>query len=295
MRKNILILGGTGFFGIHAINYLINLGHQINIATRGTSGNPFAGYAKHIILDRTIPESMAYALYDLPDFDVVIDNLVFCSNDVKNLLDVIKPKRYVYSSTIAVYDENLQMDMPESHFDSKSPGLVWCDRESLPYGERKRQAERAVFQAYEYIPAVALRIPYVVGADDYTKRLYFYVEHVVNEKPMYIDNLDERLSFITSKDAGAFLAWSALQDFTGPINGAGGGTFSLKEIIAYVEDKTGKKAQYSPDGEPGAYNERWSFSTSVKRAESLGFTFSDMTEEMFPLLDYYIDMARSSL
>jgi len=295
MKKNILILGGTGFFGIHALNSLINQGHQITIATRGTSGNPFAGYAKHIILDRTIPESMAYALYDLPDFDVVIDNLVFCSNDVKNLLDVIKPKRYVYSSTIAVYDENLQMDMSESHFDPTSPGLIWCDRESLPYGERKRQAERAVFQAYDYIPAVALRIPYVVGMDDYTKRLYFYVDQVLHEKPMYIDNLNEQLSFITSKDAGEFLAWATLQDFTGPINGASSGTFSLKQIIEYVENKTGKQAQYSPDGDPGTYNQRLAFSTSVKKAEDLGFTFSDMTTEMFPLLDHYIEVIRSGL
>ena len=32
---DILILGGTRFFGIHMVNELINQGHNITIATRG--------------------------------------------------------------------------------------------------------------------------------------------------------------------------------------------------------------------------------------------------------------------
>jgi len=291
MKKNILMLGGTGFFGIYTVAQLLNKGHKVTIATRGKNANPFEGSTQHIKLDRTNPESIASTLYSLPDFDVVIDNLVFCSNDVKYLLDVIKPKRYVYTSTIAVYDEDLQMDMLESHFDPLSPGLVWCDREELPYGECKRQAERALFQVYNYIPATALRIPYVIGTDDYTERLFFYVDSVVNERPMYINNLDQRLSFITSKDAGMFLAWAALADFTGPINGANGSDFSLAEIISYVEEKTGKKAIHNQDAEAGKYNGRWSFSTSVERAASLGFSFSDITKELHNLLDEYISLA----
>jgi len=287
MSENILVLGGTGFFGIYMVERLLAEGHQITIATRGQTKNPFEGRVSHVVLERTCPQSIANALSG-KSFDIIVDNLVFCSNDVKYLLNVVQPKRYVYSSTIAVYDEDLRMNMPESHFDPLSPHLIWCDRESLPYGERKRQAERAVFQAYKNIPAAAIRIPYVIGDDDITKRLYFYVEHVIKGLPMHIDNMNEQLSFIFSKEAGEFLAWVALHDVTGPINGANSGTISVGEIIGYIEDKTGIKANLDINGTHGAYNERWAFSTSVDVADRLGFSFSPLFPGFYQLLDRYI-------
>lgn len=289
MKKNILVLGGTGFFGIYAVNRLLENGHQITIATRGKTKIPF-NKVSHIPLERTCPDSIATALKG-KNYDIIVDNLVFCSNDVKYLLDVAQTDRYVYSSTIAVYDENLQMDMSESHFDPLSPPLIWCDREELPYGERKRHAERAVFQTYSHIPAAAIRIPYVIGEDDFTKRLYFYVEHVVKGLPMFIDNMEEPLGYIFSEEAGEFLAWVTMSDILGVINGSGSGTVSVGQIIDYVEQKTGKKAILDPGGEPGAYNNRLGFSSSVSLANELGFEFTSLFPRFYKLLDHYIDIA----
>lgn len=290
----ILFLGGTAFFGIYTVRCLLADGHEITIATRGQAKDSFGDQVRRITLERTDKKSMADALRD-KYFDIVCDNLVFCSDDVIFLLDVITPARYVYTSTIAVYDENLQMNMPETHFNPLSHELLWCSRQELPYGERKRQAECAVFQVYRDIPSAALRLPYVIGEDDYTERLYFYVEHVVKKRPMYIDNMDEKLSFIYSDEAGAFLAWAVRQSFTGPINGASSGSISLREIIAYVEEKTGVQAILRPDGDPGMYNERLAFSISTKRAEEMGFGFSDLFDRFYLLLDRYIEIAKSSM
>ncbi|MCL2092682.1 MAG: NAD-dependent epimerase/dehydratase family protein [Treponema sp.] len=291
--KRILVLGGTGFFGIHMVKRLLSLGHHITIATRGEAPDPFDGQTSHITLDRIDPLSMKKALSGRDgDFDIVIDNLVYCSNDIKLVLDVIQPPRYVYTSTIAVYDEDLRMGMKESHFDPLSGNLVWCDRESLPYGDRKRAAERAVFQTYSHIPCAAARLPYVIGQDDYTDRLFLYVDHVVNEKPMFINNIDQRIGYIFSDAAGHFLADLALLDFKGPINAANPGEYSVGDIISYVEEKTGKKALLSDQGEPGAYNDRLAFSTSLDLAISLGFQFEEIHDRFFQLLDYYIEKAR---
>jgi len=49
------------------------------------------------------------------------------------------------------------------------------------YNEVKRQAEAALEQCYAHIPSVAVRFPFVVGEDDYTRRLHFYAEHVINQ------------------------------------------------------------------------------------------------------------------
>ena len=287
----ILVLGGTKFFGVYAVRRLLANGHQITIATRGQTKDSFGNKVERIVLDRTEQQSMSDALRD-KTFDIVCDNLVFCSNDVRYLLDVVSPTRYVYTSTIATYDENLQMDMPEEHFNPLVHPFHWCSRNEFPYGESKRQAECAVFQVYKDIPSAALRLPYVIGEDDYTKRLYFYVDHVVNKKPMYIDNIDEKLSFIYADEAGEFLAWAVENDFIGPLNGANHGSISIREMITYVEEKTGTQVILQPDGDPGAYNERWAFSTSTKKAEILGFRFSNLFDRLYPLLDKYIEIAK---
>ena len=49
--------------------------------------------------------------------------------------------------------------------------------------------------------------PVVLGKDDYTKHLAFYVEHIAKEQPMNIDNIDMPMSFINCCDAGKFLAY----------------------------------------------------------------------------------------
>jgi len=76
MRKNILVLGGTGFFGIYAVKRLLENGHQITIATRGQTKIPFESQVAHIPLERTCPESISAALKG-KNYDIIVDNLVF--------------------------------------------------------------------------------------------------------------------------------------------------------------------------------------------------------------------------
>ena len=81
---------------------------------------------------------------------------------------------------------------------------------------------------------IAVRYHFAIGKDDYTKRLLFYVEHVMKSIPMYIDNLDCQMGFIRSDEAGKFMAYLVDKDFKGAINGSAEGTISLREIINSV-------------------------------------------------------------
>lgn len=38
---NILVIGGTRFFGIHMVNELLTAGHDVTIATRGKVSDSF--------------------------------------------------------------------------------------------------------------------------------------------------------------------------------------------------------------------------------------------------------------
>jgi nucleoside-diphosphate-sugar epimerase len=289
VHMNVLVLGGTRFVGMHMVNNLLEKGHNVTIATRGKAKDTFGEKITRVIIERTNPDSISEVLGNTY-IDVVCDNLAYSSNDVKYLLDSIKCGRYIMTSSASVYIRQ-HMDTKESEFDSLLYPLKWCSRQDYHYDEIKRQAECALFQAYSQFPAVAVRYPYVIGEDDYTQRLYFYVEQIIKGNPMNIDNINEQIGFIRSIEAGDFLAWVAEQKFIGSINGNNIGSISLQEILHYVEEKIGKKAKLSEDGLSGPYNGQKSFSLDVERANSLGYSFTPLNEWIYELIDRYIQKA----
>ncbi len=282
----ILVLGGTRFFGIRMVQDLLKMGHEVAIGTRGLSKDPFGEQVKRIALDRSNGESLRQALQG-KRFDLVIDKIAYCSNDIKRLLDFIDCQKYIYMSTTAVYAPK-KINLVEEDFDPLAMELVWCERKDFPYGQVKMQAEAAITQKYPGQKYIAVRYPVVLGKDDYTKRLLFYAEHVARSVPMYIDNLDAQMSFIRSDEAGAFMAFLADKNFCGAVNGASKGTVSLREIIEFLEKKTGKKALLSADGEAAPYNGESEFSVNTDKAKTLGFEFSDVNDWIYDLLEYFL-------
>lgn len=289
----VLVLGGTRFGGVHLVNALLLKGHSVTIATRGKANDTFGNNVERIIIERTNADSLAKILRN-NYFDAVCDNLAYCSNDIKVLLDCLECKRYVMTSSASVYI-NQHLQTKENEFNPVSYPLKWCSRNECAYNEAKRQAECALFQTYSHFSAVAVRYPYIIGEDDYTQRLYFYIEHAIKGIPMNIDNLNEQLSFISSTEAGAFLAWIVEQDFTGPINGNSIGTISLQEILSYVEQKTGKKAKFSTEGINGPFNGQKSLSLDLKLANSFGYSFTELNSWIYGLLDAYINKVNFQL
>ena len=283
---NILVIGGTRFFGIPMIEELLKSGHDVTIATRGLSADSFGSRVKRLILDRTDAQSVRDALSGR-HFDVIIDKLAYCSNDIKSVMDAADFDQYIQMSTTAVYEPK-HINTVESDFDALSKELIWCGRPDFPYAEIKRQAECALWQKYPDRNWIAVRYPFVIGKDDYTKRLLFYVEHVMKSIPMFIDNLDCRMGFIRSDEAGKFLAFLAGKDFRGAVNGASDGTVSVREILNYVEQRTGKKAVIEAGGDPAPYNGEPEYSINTDKANALGFRFSRLRDWIYDLLDYYI-------
>lgn len=289
----ILVLGGTRFFGVHMVNDLIEKGHEVTIATRGQTPDDFGDSVMRIRLDRTDEDSIKAIISDT-HYDVIIDKIAYCSNDVRKVLDNADCDKYIYMSSTAVYDP-LHPDTKEDDFDGNSGELIWCDRPDFSYDVVKRHAEFALWQKYSDKKFVAVRYPFVIGKDDYTKRLYFYVEHVLKQMPMKVDNLDNQMSFIKSDEAGKFISFLVDKDFTGAVNGCSRGTVSVKTILDYIEKETGFSAVLSEDGDPAPYNGMPEYSINTQKAESLGFEFSDINDWIFGLLDYYIDVAHEGM
>ena len=282
---NILVFGGTRFFGKHLVRKLMK-SHRVTIVTRGIQPDDFGNGVSRMTVDRTDSISLQTALSG-KEFDVVYDNIAYCSEDVKRLLDIIHTQKYILTSSTAVYEK--KPGLMECDFDPAAVPVAWRGREDCTYREGKQEAERALYQCYPRQQGVTVRFPFVIGTDDYTKRLQFYVEHTVKRMPMYIDNPDANMSFIHSQEAGEFLAFLADKDVSSPVNGASDGVASLREIMDDITKKTGAIPVLTKKGEAAPYNGEREYSICTEKAQQLGFQFRNVRDHIFPLIDFYCE------
>lgn len=287
VKMKILVIGGTRFFGIPMINELLANGHEVTIATRGKAQDNFGSRVNRLVLERTNADSMMNTLRGV-HYDVVIDKIGYCSNDIKYAMDAIDCDKYIYMSSTSVYQPK-HINTKEEDFDGINRKLIWCSRKDFSYEEIKRQAECALWQQYNDRNWIAVRYPFAIGKDDYTKRLLFYIEHTIKSIPMNVDNIDLQMGYIRSDEAGKFMAFLVNKDFKGAINGSSNGTISLKEIISYVERKTGTKAIISHSGDDAPYNGEPEYSINTDKAQVLGFQFTDLQDWIYELVDFYIE------
>lgn len=285
--KNILVLGGTRFFGQKLVELLVEDGHQVTIITRGKSGNPFGDKVEHIIADRTKKEDLVKVV-DGRAFDIVYDNICFSPNEAIDVCEVFNGKidKLVFTSTLSTYEidgkEKAEADFDPYHYD-----IQMGDSNDFSYGEGKRQAE-AVFFKHAQFPVVAVRLPIVMGEDDYTRRLHFHVERVAKGEPIGFVNMEAEMSYFQATEAALFLKWAGMTEAEGPYNATANGKVSLSELMKLVEKATGKTAKVSLEGNdeirsPYAVPMSWYMSNEKARKE--GFQFTDLHDWLNPLVE----------
>jgi 2'-hydroxyisoflavone reductase len=177
----ILILGGTGFLGPHQVNYALARGHHVTLFNRGREPDPGYGNRVETLLgnrDSKIGPGLA-PLQGTRRWDVVIDNSGYFPRHVRDSVDLLKDRveRYIYTSTVAVYDLSAG-----SVVDEKSPLLpaLSADTEQLSdatYGPLKAESDRIV-QATMGHKATIVRANYVVGPGDETDRFTYWVDRI---------------------------------------------------------------------------------------------------------------------
>ena len=277
--KNILVLGGTRFFGLRLVELLIKEGHRVTIVTRGQLRNPFGEQVEHIIVDRSDRVAFAKAV-EGRHFDIVYDNICYSPNEAQAFCELFNGHigKLVFTSTLSTYEADGK-PKTENDFDPYTYEIRMGDAKDFTYNEGKRQAEAVFFKEAQF-PVVAARFPIVMGEDDYTKRLHFHVERIANGEPIGFVNMDAEMSFIQATEAAMFLHWAGMTDIEGPINATANGKISLKALIALIEEATGKRAKIvllGPDGIRSPYAVPTSWYMDNSKAQQAGFTFSELS------------------
>ena len=279
--KKALVLGGTRFFGRRVVEKLLQDGVEVTLATRGTGGNPFGTRVHHLKVDRFDRGSMERTFQD-GEWDVIFDQICFSPDEAYDAVEIFKDRteRYIFTSTLSVYEMNNKGEKFEEDFDPSSYPIEFGRKEQFTYGEGKRLAE-AVFTQHAPFPVVMIRPPIVVGTDDYTRRLQFHTERIKAGKSIGLDTPEAKLSFVDSEELASFIHWSAGQSFTGPVNTSSPDQMTLDGMLWNMYTVLGKgEVIIQPSDatdEPSPMNFPASYYQSTKRAEALGFSFSPMS------------------
>ena len=291
--ERVLVLGGTQFFGKLLVEKLLNDNIAVTIATRGQSKDPFGEKVERLIIDREDRASLIHAFSER-NWDVVYDQSCLSPQEAKDAADALKGKvkRYIFTSTMAVYeygDKHVEED-----FDPFSFYFQFKTRRDYPgylgYQEAKRAAEAYLFQETDF-DVVAVRFPLVIGKDDYTNRLKFHVDRVLDRKPIGIKFPDAKYSFITSDEAAKFLLHMGRDVYTGPINPGCKADISLRSFLGKIEEITGESADITSEltkenSSPYGMDGSWSINTD--RVNHLGYQFTDLNEVLDELIQYFM-------
>lgn len=241
--KNILFIGGTQFFGKKAVDGLIAKGHQVTVATRGNTPLPFKKEVPHITLDAHIESHPGWEEVTAQKWDAVYHSLIYTMEDaelISEKLDGIT-EHFYYTSSMAVYPTtNIKGGYREEDFDPwefEINPLIEVD-----YGEGKRQAEAFLFTQAPF-DVTAFRFPIVLDNDDYTERLHFYIEQVLQEETLYFDDPEHKVNYIKGTTAADAIVWAIENEKEGIYNVATTDAITISTFVEWLEKEIGKEVQ----------------------------------------------------
>lgn len=272
----VLMIGGTRFFGKRFVQLMLDHGHAVTILTRGNGQDPFGDRVKRLHADRRDSEQMSKVINE--DYDVVVDNLLMNEKEAETMISLLKDRtdHFVMTSTMAVYDPK-----PGALVESDFKATRFYQEETYQAG--KRSAEFA-FVGAPFLVSL-MRIPIIVGTDDYTQRLLMHIKACKEQKKVYFPNLDAHFSYLQSQDAARALAWLCHVKLSGAFNISAPNAWTIRELIQQIERVTGEKFLLGETSdEPSPFGIPDDFYMDVSKARKAGFTVDPLDKWMPQLL-----------
>ncbi len=286
----ILVMSGTRFFGKNLVENLLEQKHDVSLLTRGQSQDSFGNKVKRLRANRN-SEAEISAAVGQENWDIIYDQICYDAPQAQIACNVFykKTKHYVFTSTFSVYPRPYA-NFSENVFDPYTYEFEKTVSTTENYGEAKRQAESTFAHFQKKNPDFQLsmiRFPFVLGKDDYTLRLKFHVDHVLEGKAIAFPNIDAKTSFVLAEDAARFLSFLTTKTATGPINVCSHEAVSFRELVNYIEKITGKKAILNSSGDPSPYKSEGDWYGNTTKLRMFEFQPQSVHDWLPELIEYY--------
>ncbi len=187
----VLVIGGSRFIGRAVVQRLLVEGHRVTLLNRGKSPDPFGTRVSRVIGDRADPETLKRAT-SRREYDAVVDMVAFREEDTQAAIDAFAGRvgHFVHISTAAVYliRDGIYCPFREEDFGGRLQPKTEPTASTWLYAYHKRRCEIALQHAWEnqQFPYTSLRLPMVVGPDDYTARTQAYFERLLDGGPLIL-------------------------------------------------------------------------------------------------------------
>lgn len=290
MNKRVLILGGNRFFGRHLALALVSEGYNVTLLNRGRSDDLLDKSVQRIQVNRKDYDDFKKALMGR-SWDLVFDQICYTATDAQFLCEILRgnTEKVIFTSSQSVYGYGLELK--EEAFNPYNYEYAMEAVSENDYAEAKRQAE-AVFSKFSELNPVMVRMPFVIGTDDYTKRLFWHINRCLNGNPIYFPLASARLGFIRSDMAGSALLSISKSNLTGPVNCVCPGDISLSELMTLIAGIVGHNyiPALSVDSEnhsPYGIERDWTM--NIEKIQSVGIELPHLSQWLTNLMQTIVD------
>ncbi len=303
----VLVVGGTRFIGRHTVAELLRRDHEVAVFHRGKTPNPFGDQVTDLLGDRQDPASVRGALQG-QFFEGVVD-IAYAwdagtgAAEVASVVNALpsRPRRYVYLSSVSVYDEG---PMPLREDSRRNPSLG-------AYSEDKIAAEDYLFEQRSQgrLDVSVIRPPFVYGPWNNIPREAWFWDRILADRPVIVPDGGRTLfHWAAAKD----VAWALAEALAHPA--AGGQAFNIAEAqpVTHAEfiDRHAREAGRSVEKVPvsrerihelggtavggsmyfgATLDAETDFSVSIDKARRvLGFRPTDPFEGMAETFQWYL-------
>lgn len=190
---NILIIGGTGFISSSLVKKLLLSGNKVIILTRGISKRKFEEYTNLIYeTGNRNDENKLNEILSKYKIDVVYDMIAYRPEESEIMIKVFKGKikRFIHCSTISVYMVSNDIQSPITEEQDKEELMEYFPRNpfGMDYGINKRKCEEVLWNAHDKndFPVSMIRPTFVCGPNDPSLRDFFWIERIIDGKPLLV-------------------------------------------------------------------------------------------------------------
>ncbi|MEZ4883152.1 MAG: NAD-dependent epimerase/dehydratase family protein [Chitinophagales bacterium] len=247
--KKILIFGGTQFIGRRLVELLLENGqYELTLFNRGKSMPNLFPNVKKILGNRRTED-----INQLKegDWDVVIDVSSYHPYPLQKAVDILKDKakRYIYVSTISVYDD----EACQNQVITETTKLKTYTEEDKTaeditgqnYGPKKVACEEVLLNTPE-LDSIILRPSVVYGKYDPFDRHYYWLYRIQNQDKILLpEGGKTQLSFTFVDDlVESIIAAIEVENHSGIYNVTTHPVLSLKDIVYAMAKALGKEPEW---------------------------------------------------
>lgn len=197
----ILIIGGTRFFGIDIVNFLLEKNHQVSILSDSPQKDIFIKAVEIYKGDRH-DKSLLRKIARENDFDFIIDNIASGREDIKECLSAFKGRvnRYILTSSCWVYKVLAPISRPFEEGDLKDVFYKRkIDKITRDYIKGKISAEQVLLNQQD-VKYTIFRPCMISGPNDHNLRSYFYFQKLKEGKEIIALKEQKRFQLAFKED-----------------------------------------------------------------------------------------------